>query len=73
MYLSFLDIEKAYDSEGGDRLWEVLRGEGYSQKLVNTIKSLYKETRDRSTLGNIETDWVRNRRGSGNDSKPGRL
>lgn len=61
MCLDVLAIENAYDRVDRDRLWEVLRGVGYRQKIVN-IKSLYNETRTYFTFLNIETDSVRSRR-----------
>ena len=30
---------------------------------MNIIRSLYRDTRAKCTLGNLETDWVRSRRG----------
>jgi hypothetical protein len=63
VYLAFLDIEKAYDRVDRETLWKVLRRVGYSEKVVGIIRSLYRETRAKFKIGNIETDWVHSVRG----------
>jgi hypothetical protein len=62
-YFAFIDIEKAYDRVDRDVLYKVLDRCGFSEKIVNIVKSMYVETRAKYNLGEIETDWVRSVRG----------
>ena len=41
MYLSFIDLEKAYDRVNREALWQVLRMYDVKAKLLNRIKSMY--------------------------------
>ena len=63
VYMGFLDIEKAYDTVNRDLLCKVLERIGMSRKIVNIIGSMYTETKVKYRIGEIETDWVRSRRG----------
>jgi hypothetical protein len=56
--IAFLDIEKDYDMVVRETLWKVLRRVGYSEKVVGVIISLYRVTRGKLSIGNIETDWM---------------
>ena len=44
LYMCFVDISKAYDSVNRELLWKVCRGHGISEKLVNLLKMLYKDS-----------------------------
>ncbi len=63
VYLAFLDIEKAYDRVDRELLCQILGKIGMSEKCVRLVRSMYVNTRAKYRLGDIETDWVRSRRG----------
>ena len=63
LYIGFLDIEKAYDRVNRSLMCAVLEKVGISEKIVNIVRSMYKDTRAKFTLGNLETDWVKSERG----------
>ena len=42
LYVNFVDFEKAFDSIHRDSLWKILRHYGIPTKVVNVIKSYYK-------------------------------
>ena len=62
-YMAFLDIEKAYDRVNRNILCDVLSKIGMSEKLVNIIRSMYDNTRAVYKIGELETGWVRSKRG----------
>ena len=41
IYISFIDYEKAFDSEDRETIWKLLRHYGVPLKMVNIIKSSY--------------------------------
>ena len=45
LYLLFIDFERAFDSLNRDVMWTILASYGIPQKLINIIKSLYRDTR----------------------------
>ncbi|CAF1316375.1 unnamed protein product [Adineta steineri] len=45
LFMCFIDITKAYDSVNRDLLWRVCRKYGISEKLVNLLKMLYKNSK----------------------------
>ncbi|CAF4074483.1 unnamed protein product [Adineta steineri] len=45
LFLCFIDITKAYDSVNRNLLWKVCRKYGISEKLVNLLKMLYKNSK----------------------------
>ncbi|KAF2348719.1 Reverse transcriptase domain [Trinorchestia longiramus] len=57
MYLAFLDIEKAYDRVDRRRLLDVLGKIGFSENIVNIVKSLYENKCAVYRLGNLLTGW----------------
>ena len=63
LYLSFLDIEKAYDGVNREMLCRALKKVGLSERIVNIVRSMYVDTKARYRIGNIETDWVKSERG----------
>ncbi|KAF2350125.1 Reverse transcriptase domain [Trinorchestia longiramus] len=63
VYLAFLDIEKAYDRVDRRRLLDALGKIGFSEKIVNIVKSLYENTCAVYRLGNLVTGQVRSVRG----------
>ncbi|KAF2343922.1 Reverse transcriptase domain [Trinorchestia longiramus] len=63
VYLAFLDIEKTYDRVDRRRLLDVLGKIGFSEKIVNIVKSLYENTCAVYRLGNLVTGQVRSVRG----------
>jgi hypothetical protein len=44
-HITFIDFEKAFDRVNRLRLWEILERRGYPKDLVNTIQSLYQNTK----------------------------
>ena len=55
VYCAFLDLEKAYDTVNRDIMWEIMRKKGFNKKIINILKSMYKETKAIFRLGYIET------------------
>ena len=41
MYMSFIDLEKAYNRVNREALWQVLRKYDVGGKLLSGIKSMY--------------------------------
>ena len=50
LFMCFIDITKAYDSVNRDLLWRVCRKYGISEKLVNLLKMLYKNSKAKVKL-----------------------
>ncbi|KAF2355531.1 Reverse transcriptase domain [Trinorchestia longiramus] len=59
VYLAFLDIKKAYDRVDRRRLLDVMGKIGFSEKIVNIVKSLNENTCAVYRLGNLVTEQVR--------------
>ena len=55
MYLTFIDIEKAYDTVDRRTLFTLLEYTGVDSRVVQVIKALYKENNVEFTLGDIST------------------
>ncbi|CAF2588534.1 unnamed protein product [Rotaria sp. Silwood2] len=45
LFMCFIDLTKAYDSVNRDLLWRVCRKYGISEKFVNLLKMLYKNSK----------------------------
>ncbi|XP_052231488.1 uncharacterized protein LOC127844930 [Dreissena polymorpha] len=56
LYVVFVDFEKAFDSLHRDSLWKILGHYGIPQKLVNVIRSLYKNFECRVVHNNQLTE-----------------
>ena len=41
LYVAFIDMEKAYDRVNRKKLFEVMRGYGVQEKLVDVIERIY--------------------------------
>ncbi|KAF2355928.1 Reverse transcriptase domain [Trinorchestia longiramus] len=63
VYLVFFDIEKVYDRVDRRRLLGVLGKIGFSEKIVDIVKSLYENICAVDRLGNLVTVQVRSVRG----------
>ena len=44
LYVSFIDLEKAYDRANREALWQVLRMYNVGDKLLSGIKSMYADS-----------------------------
>ena len=55
LHLLFIDLTKAYDSVPLNKLWESLDKSTINTKLIDTIKSLYKESSSKIKIGNLIT------------------
>ena len=60
LYLTFIDIEKAYDTVDRRKLFTLLGHTGVDSRVVQVIKALYKENNVKFTLGDISTKWIKN-------------
>ena len=58
LYICYIDIEKAYDKVDREVLFKVLEKVGLPVKVINIIRSLYRDTKALYSLGEFETDWV---------------
>ena len=63
LYIAFMDIEKAYDRVNRRTLNHILINLGFPQKISNIIRTMYRNTKSKFLLGDIETDWVKLERG----------
>src|SRR5215475_4051120 len=43
-HMAFLDLEKAFDRVNRNQLWQILNRRGIPYRLIEVIKSLYKNT-----------------------------
>ena len=57
----------AYDKVDRRILCKVMRNCGISRKIVNITNSMYVNIKAKYKLGDIETDWVRSRKGVRHD------
>ena len=62
-FITFLDIEKAYDRVDRRILIKFLKHIGIPSKYINIIKDLYTGTQSRYILGDIETEWIKGYQG----------
>ena len=58
LYVSFIDMEKAYDRVNRKKLFEVMRGYGVQERLVDDIERIYDGGMVKFELGGI-MDGVR--------------
>ena len=56
VFFAFIDIEKAYDRVDREILCDVLVNCGVTEKIVKIVRSLYRNTKAKYRLGNIESD-----------------
>ena len=59
LFVSFIDIEKAYDRVNRKKLVEVMRGYGVQEKLVNVIERIYDRGMVKIELEGIMLGWCR--------------
>ncbi len=52
LFMCFIDIKKAHDPVNRELLWEVCLRYGISEKLVNLLKILYKDS-----IGGSQNKW----------------
>ena len=60
LYLTFIDIEKAYDTVDRKMLMHLLNFIGMDTKVIKVIESMYQENKVKFTIGEISTGWVEN-------------
>ena len=63
LYMTFLDIEKAYDGINRENLMKLLQHIGTDEKIINILKDMYKDNKMKFRLGEIETEWMDNNSG----------
>lgn len=63
MYITFLDLEKAYDHLPRNIVWECLSRKNVSQGMINRIKSTYKNCKSRVKTSAGTTPWFEVRSG----------
>jgi hypothetical protein len=56
LYMCFIDIGKAYDSVNRDFLWKICLSYGISEKLVNLLKMLYKDSKAQVKINDEKSD-----------------
>ena len=56
LFICFIDITKAYDSVDRELLWKVYLNYGISEKLVNLLKMLYKDSMGRVRINGEVSD-----------------
>ena len=57
LHFHFIDFKSAFDTIWRKALWKMLIKIGISQKLVNTIKYMYDNTKCAITIDNTLTEW----------------
>ena len=55
LHLLFIDLTEAYDSVPLNKLWETLDRASVNTRLVEAMKSLYKGSSSKITIGNLNT------------------
>lgn len=63
LYLTFLDLERAYDTVNRGKLMTLLKHIGVEERVIEVLKSMYENNRVQFTLGNISTKWIENNTG----------
>lgn len=58
LYLTFIDLEKAYDSVPRSKLWEAMRRVNIKEKWINIVKKLYKNTEAKIKIGKMVTQNI---------------
>lgn len=56
IYITFMDMEKAFDRVPRAQIWECLREKRINEKLIRVTKSMYKETRNKIIYKNAESE-----------------
>ena len=56
LFMCFIDITKAYDSVNREPLWKVCLSYGITNKLVNLLKMLYKDSLERVKRNGVLSD-----------------
>ena len=59
LYVAFIDMEKAYDRVNREKLFELMRGYGVQEKLVDVIESIYDGGMVKFELEGIMTGWCK--------------
>ena len=60
LYVAFIDMEKAYDRVNRKKLFEVMRGYGVQEKLVDVIERIYDGGMVMFEMEDIMTGWCKN-------------
>jgi hypothetical protein len=63
VYCAFVDLEKAYDRATRNELWSVLCTYGVDSRLVQALKSLYKDSSGCVRINGSYTNWFHIERG----------
>ena len=63
IYMTFVDLEKAYDNVSREKLWKVLNGYGVKGRLLKAIQALYMDGRARVKVRKEEGELFAKRRG----------
>ena len=59
LYVAFIDMEKAYDRVNRKKLFEVMRGYGVQEKLVDVIERIYDGGMVKFEMEGIRTGWCK--------------
>ena len=59
LYVAFIDMEKAYDRVNRKKLFEVMRGYGVQEKLVDVIERIYDGGMVKFEMEGIRTGWFK--------------
>lgn len=57
-HMAFIDFEKAFDRIDRRKIWGIMTKRGYPEHLINTIKSLYEETKIVINTGSVRTEEI---------------
>ena len=70
--MAFIDMEKAYDRVDRRKLFEVMRGYGVQETLVDVIERIYNGSRIKFEMGSVTTGWCKSDSGvrQGGPSSP---
>ena len=63
MYVAFIDMQKVYDRVNRKKLFEVMRGYGVHEKLVDVIERIYDGGMVKFELEDIMTGWCKSNSG----------
>jgi Reverse transcriptase (RNA-dependent DNA polymerase)/Endonuclease-reverse transcriptase len=58
LYMTFLDLEKAFDNLPREKVWECLRKKEVEEGTITRIQSMYKNCKSRVRTLEGHTDWI---------------
>ena len=58
LYVAFIDYKKAFDTVNREVLWEIMKEEGISTKVIKMVKAIYEKVFSRVRFGNKYSEEI---------------